>query len=64
MNAENSLFVVPYEFVVLYVSLILQDTTQARPNAGSRDIQLVKPCFLRIANTVKEVAYRIGHHHF
>jgi hypothetical protein len=57
MNAENSLFVVPDELIVFYVSLFLQDAAQVRLHTGSGDIQFVKACFLRIPNTVQEVAY-------
>src|SRR5208283_3499908 len=63
MNPENSLLVVSDKFIVLYVSLFLKNAAQIGFHAGGGDVQLVKPCFLRIANAVKEVAYRIRYHH-
>jgi hypothetical protein len=52
MNAKHSLFVVPYEFIILDISFFLQDAAQIRLHAGCRNINFVKARFLRIANTI------------
>ena len=64
VNPENSLLVIPDEFIVLDISLFLQNAAQVGLHTGSGNIHLVKPRLLRIANTVEEVAYRIRYHHF